>query len=310
MKKRNSHIVMASEQNTIEEHRRYLASIHQKWEDATIANDYIFYRLVRGNKDICIGILRLLLPELEIEDIEFLDEQYMIDDSVDTRGVRLDAFAGDKTRVYDIEMQATNVDDLRKRSRYNQSMIDSELLKRGEHFRNLKESYVIFINTFDLFGLGLWRYTFENICREKKELLLEDKAYKIFINARGAKDMLDDRQKAFLDLLLDVHPKKAYEDRFIDDIIKSIEEIKQTASERNSFMTLEMKMKEVEYHTRELALSEGRIEGKKEGIIEGRLEGESLIVSIVQRLRNGESRESIVASGVDEKTVTLAETIV
>ena len=300
---KNNYITMNSNSN--EEHRRYLETIHQKWEDATIANDYIFYRLVRGNKEICLGILRLLLPELEIEDIEFLDEQYVIDESVDTRGVRLDAFAGDRTRVYDIEMQATNVDNLRKRSRYNQSMIDSELLKRGEHFRELKESYVIFINTFDLFGKGLWRYTFENICREKTDLSLDDKAYKIFINARGAKDMLDDRQRAFLNLLLDINPKISYEDRLIDDIIKTVEEIKQTASERNSFMTLEMKMKEVEYHARELAFSEGRIEGKAEG----KAEGESLIVSVVQRLRKGESRENIIASGIDEQTVVLAETI-
>ena len=70
-------------------------------------------------------------------------------------------------------------------------------------------------------------------------------------------------------------------------------------------MTLEMKMKEVEYHARELAFSEGRIEGKAEG----KAEGESLIVSVVQRLRKGESRENIIASGIDEQTVLLAETI-
>ena len=108
-----------------------------------------------------------------------------------------------------------------------------------------------------------------------------------------------------MNLLLDINPKISYEDRLIDDIIKTVEEIKQTASERNSFMTLEMKMKEVEYHARELAFSEGRIEGKAEG----KAEGESLIVSVVQRLRKGESRENIIASGVDEQTVLLAETI-
>ena len=112
-----------------------------------------------------------------------------------------------------------------------------------------------------------------------------------------------------MNLLLDINPKISYEDRLIDDIIKTVEEIKQTASERNSFMTLEMKMKEVEYHARELAFSEGRIEGKAEGISEGKAEGESLIVSVVQRLRKGESRENIIASGVDEQTVLLAETI-
>lgn len=55
---------------------------------------------------------------------------------------------------------------------------------------------------------------------------------------------------------------------------------------------------------------EGRKEGIKEGIKEGRKEGQILLVEVISRLNKGESREQILASGVDEKTLELAEGVV
>lgn len=45
-------------------------------------------------------------------------------------------------------------DNLPKRMRYYQGMIDLNILEKGENYKNLKKSFVIFICTFDLFGLG------------------------------------------------------------------------------------------------------------------------------------------------------------
>ena len=42
---------------------------------------------------------------------------------------------------------------------------------------------------------------------------------------------------------------------------------------------------------------------------EGRKEGQNLLATVVLRLRNGETPEQILASGVDAKTIELAETI-
>ena len=46
----------------------------------------------------------------------------------------------------------------------------------------LKESYVIFICTQDLFGKGLSVYTFRNVCSEDDGIFLDDKSYKVFYN--------------------------------------------------------------------------------------------------------------------------------
>ena len=53
------------------------------------------------------------------------------------------------------------VEDIGKRTRYYQSMIDIDSLLKGAVYSELKESYVIFICTSDPFESGLPVYTFE-----------------------------------------------------------------------------------------------------------------------------------------------------
>lgn len=49
--------------------------------------------------------------------------------------------------------------------------------------------------------------------------------------------------------------------------------------------------------------------GIEKGLVEGRAEGQNLLVAVVNRLRNGETAEQIIASGVDAQTVALAQSI-
>ena len=41
----------------------------EKWEKATIANNFIFYKVMRNNPDVCQELLEILL-EFKIEKIE------------------------------------------------------------------------------------------------------------------------------------------------------------------------------------------------------------------------------------------------
>ena len=88
------------------------------------------------------------------------------------RSIRLDVYALDKElSVYSTEMQKEYRNDLVKRSRYYQSLIDSPLLEPGSvNFNQLNNTYMILIMPFDLFGLGRYCYTFQNYCREEKAL--------------------------------------------------------------------------------------------------------------------------------------------
>ena len=56
----------------------------------------------------------------------------------------------------------------------------------------------------------------------------------------------------------------------------------------------------------EKGIEKGRKEGRKEGIEVGRTTGQNDLVEAIRRLREGESREELLASGLDEHTVDLA----
>ena len=71
------------------------------------------------------------------------------------KGVRFDVVAHEGRKLYDIEMQVTNHKDLPQRIRYYQGMLDKATLDSGKDYRGLKQTYIIFICTFDAFGWGL-----------------------------------------------------------------------------------------------------------------------------------------------------------
>lgn len=102
------------------------------------------------------------------------------------RQVRLDVWAEDETdAVYNVEAQKENTKNLPHRSRFYQALIDSKLLDPGEvDFSNMKDCYSIIIAPFDLFGRGLYQYTFQMTCAETGQPL-EDGASRIFLNTHG-----------------------------------------------------------------------------------------------------------------------------
>ena len=51
------------------------------------------------------------------------------------------------------------------------------------------------------------------------------------------------------------------------------------------------------------------LKGLSNGEEKGIEKGQNILVNVIQRLRNGESREDIIKSGVNEKTVDLAEEV-
>lgn len=103
------------------------------------------------------------------------------------RSIRLDVITADQdSAVYNTEVQKKNTGNLVKRSRFYQSLIDSSLLPPGEiDFNRMPPAHLITIAPFDLFGHGLYRYSFCMKCREIDDLWMEDGAVRTFLNTRG-----------------------------------------------------------------------------------------------------------------------------
>lgn len=236
--------------------------IQDNWEALGIANDFLFGKIM-GNPELCKKLLQRIFPELDIERVEYPEEQKSIRPDVDARSVRLDVYVNDnRNSVYDIEMQAVDTKELPKRSRYYQSMMDLQLLDKGEHYKRLKKSFVIFICTFDVFKKGRHIYTFENRCREDGSILLGDETTKVFLNAKGTIDDVSRELKAFLDYVAG----KESNDAYVKQLTEALREAKKNREWRHEYMTLLMRDQENIEKGIEQGIEKGIEKGMEKGI--------------------------------------------
>ena len=234
----------------------------QKWEKATIANNFIFYKVMRHNPDVCKELLEILL-EMEIDHIEMRGEE-TVEIDFGSKGIRLDVYAKNNSQAFNLEMQSTESKDLPERARYYQGSIDVDCLKSGEKYKELKDSYVIFICIQDIFKKGLACYSFENLCREDSSIHLNDRAYKYFFIAKNCDKILNERQKAFLQVVLG---QKA-SDNFTRRIEELTEEAKHNSQWRQQYMEWERQRTYDFENGKEAGIEIGKEAGKEEKAIE------------------------------------------
>ncbi len=96
-------------------------------------------------------MLRIILdiPDLEVKSVK----TQKIMKNLLGRDIWLDIHARDGTgREFNVEIQRSDKGADRKRARYHSSILDSHLLKPGDDFGSLPETYVIFITENDVIG--------------------------------------------------------------------------------------------------------------------------------------------------------------
>ena len=245
---------------------------YKAWEELEISNDFMFGKIMQ-DAGLCKELLQRILPDLEIDHVEYPEVQKGIKPDVDAKSVRLDVYVrDDKNKIYDIEMQVADTRELPKRTRYYQSMIDLQMIDKGQPYKSLKSSYIIFICQFDLFGQGRHIYTFKNFCKEDKSIELEDGATKIFLNAMGTLDDISHELKAFLDYVVGIKS----EDAFVGKLEEAVKEARKNREWRHEYMTLLMRDQE--------NIEKGIQKGIQKGIEKGRTEGEEMMLELIQKL--------------------------
>lgn len=210
-------------------------TLEEKWENATIANNFIFYKVMRNNPDVCQELLEILL-EFKIERIEMSQEEE-INVDFGSKGIRMDVYAKDAggQKVYNIELQAKDTKELPERARYYQGVMDVDLLKSGQDYKNLNTTFIVFICVDDIFEKGLAKYTFENLCVEDPKIKMSDRAYKYFFISKNCDKLLNKEQKAFLKMVSNNKSSNA----FTDKVKKLVDNAKRNTQWRKQFMDWE-----------------------------------------------------------------------
>ena len=252
----------------------------KKLEELTITDDFMF-GAVMSDPRRCKPLLELVLG-VKINRIEYPELQKTINTRYDSKSIRLDVYvADDAGTVYDIEIQTTRKKNLPRRVRYYQGLIDVHILEKGEDYRALRKSFVIFIATYDPFGKGRYVYTFENRCREDLEIALGDDATKIILNTRGTVGEISDELKALLRFMDGMEPGSEY----TKDLDRAVEEVKADEKWRREFMVMNELVRENRrlgrYAEKVAAVRHNRAEYSEEAIAKFMLVDPTVVASII-----------------------------
>ena len=110
-------------------------------------------------------ILRIILEKDDLKILEVQTQKSV--ENIYGRSVRFDVFATDtQGKLYNIEVQRTDAGAIPARARYNSVMLDYHELNKQEDFKELPESFVIFITENDIIGDGEKIYHADRIIRE------------------------------------------------------------------------------------------------------------------------------------------------
>lgn len=205
-------------------------------EERSIKDNFVFGAVMQNPRK-CKSLLECILG-IKIRKIKYPELEKTIDKAIGSKSVRLDVYVEDEfDTIYNIEIQATNRKNLPKRSRYYQGIIDINIIDKGDDYKKLKKSYVIFICDYDEFGKGRHIYTFENMCLEEPGLRLGDDTVKIILNTKGTMDDVGEDVKELLHYIAGQEPKSELT-RSLD---AEVSRVKSSRKWRRKFMTLLMR---------------------------------------------------------------------
>ena len=251
----------------------------KSFDELTFQDNFIFQKVML-KKHICKAVLERLL-DISIKDIVYIHEEKNLDVRWDTKSVRLDVFVNDdKGTVFNIEMQTSkDMEELVKRTRFYQSILDMYHIQKGQKYTTLNDSYVIFICTFPVFTGNRHKYTFKNICVEDHDIALNDGATKLFLSTKGTQDDVSKPLQAFLNYI----DGQEATDELLRDIDDAVYEVKHCEAWKEEYSMLSMD--HYKYW------KEGMAEGIAEGLAQGEAKGKAEVM--IQMLQEKLSLEMI-----------------
>ncbi len=154
-------------------------------QELTLLDRFLFDQTMEDTETY-EALLRIILGDEELKLLSPSQTEKELRTAPWLRSIRVDVFAMDDFTIFSTEMQKVWRNDLVKRSRYYQGLIDSSLLEPGvPDYNKMKNTTIIMIAPFDLFGQKRFIYTFDERCEEDPTLKLNDGAKRIFINTHG-----------------------------------------------------------------------------------------------------------------------------
>lgn len=252
------------------------------------------FNLVIMQEDVCQRLLERILG-IQIERLEFENVEHVIDPSIEGRGVRLDAYVKGEGTAFNIEMQAQTEYYLGCRLRYYQSVIDSDLLHKGDGYEDLPRSYIIFLCVHDSFGCGLPVYTIEPRCLENNDCQLDTRCTWIVLNGSAWVKEDDEKLRSLLQYIEDGTVTEG------DDLVAQIDRLVVAANDDDKVMSemisvstveanAERRVRQAKKFYSEVGFKQGYEAGEEQGLEHGLEQG--IEQGLEQGLERGKREEA------------------
>ncbi len=195
-------------------------------------------------------------------------------------------------------------DDLTKRSRFYQALLDVPILKSGKEtkYRDLPFSVIIFITQDDIWKEDLAKYTFTEQCEEVQGLRLKDGTAKIFLNMtskNGSKELVS-LLRYMKDSRLD-NPEIIIKDERIVELDRIVREVKESEEwEAFQMDIMEYAMERGIKQGIERGIEQGIERGIEQGIERGIKQGKERLNLLNKRLLEEDRFDDLKRSIEDE----------
>ncbi|MBO5337626.1 MAG: PD-(D/E)XK nuclease family transposase [Lachnospiraceae bacterium] len=112
-------------------------------------------------------LLNILLQRKDLKVLEVVAQREYKNPMAGGRSITIDIYAKDADdKIYDVEVQRSDRGADFHRARFHSSMVDAKMLKEKQDFKDIHDSYVIFITENDVVGAGLSLYHVERVIKE------------------------------------------------------------------------------------------------------------------------------------------------
>ena len=238
-----------------------------KFDDLTIQSNFMF-KHVMGNKGLCQRFISNVM-KCDVVDLEYIETEKELEPYFDSKCVRLDVIVVDRNNNrYNLEMQVRNVIGketklplLPKRARYYQSVMDMDMLQKGQTYDKLSPLVLVFVCAFDLFKKGRYVYTFKSRCLENLDLELANDVTTMFLNANGVAGDVTQQMVNFLEYVKTQVPNDAY----TRELEAEVARLKLDKEVRRKYMVLQAELRDTEI----VAFEAGEAKGHAAGLAEG-----------------------------------------
>lgn len=252
-----------------------------------VFSDWIMFDRVMQNESICAAFLETVLG-LKVRRIEYSRIERPVRPYLHSKAIQMDVFVRDSERAYDIEMQACPEPNLARRLRYYQGSMDVADLKPGQSYRQLLDSYIVFLCLADPFSENEPVYTVEPACKEAPHMPVPTGQTWVVLNAAAWRAAPTESLRNLLEYISKRQTFVASSDPLVASIDGEVSKANRDAAwkdEAMGFMTLEHHMLARKEEAEEQAMARGMEQGMARGIAAGEARYSKLVEELLSRDR-------------------------